>query len=528
MRGNGNFTVPGEPSGPPAGAGPHGGLRCADVSVQFPGDPPVTAVNAVTAEFSAGETHAMVGENGAGKTTLARALGGLIRPTAGDVFVGGARLHSGSVVDARQHGVELVHQHFAQPPDFTVAQTFELFSTGRRPFGAFRARSLRQTARELLADAGIHVDPDARIGSLPVETRQAIEITRALASSPRVLVLDEPTAVLPPQGVEQLFDRLRVLAARGICVIVVLHKLTEVAAVADTVSVLRRGQLVLPPTPAGQFGREDLAEMIMGQASVSAGACEVPPPGPSAPVALRLSGVTCRSGEQDAPLREVSLTVSAGEIVGIAGVEGNGQRSLAEAVTGLVALDAGDIHLADRPVRALSVRERRAAGLRVIPFDRNSEGVSLTSPVWHNYAVGVAGRRVISPRRLRARCREALARWGVTYRAETQPVGDLSGGNVQRVILARELDGDVQLLVAAHPTRGLDVGGGRFVRAALAGAAAGGAGIVLISADLDELYGLAHRIIVLCGGRVAGEFAAPFGERTARAVGRAMTGGEAA
>ncbi|MFF0794856.1 ABC transporter ATP-binding protein [Streptomyces spiralis] len=500
------------------------GLCCRDVTVTF-GE--LTAVDAVTADFASGKVHVLVGQNGAGKTTLSRVLGGLIRPSAGAVAIGGRRLHAGSVLDARSHGVELVHQHFALPPDFMVAEVFELFSAAPRRFGAFGARRVKAEARELLTAAGIDVDPSVRVGRLPVETRQAIEITRALASSPRVLILDEPTAVLPPPAVQRLFERLHELAALGICVIVVLHKLAEVAAVADTVSVLRGGRLVLPPTPAGDVERGNLDALIMGQAPVSAVDREAPPLDPAARTVLNVSGVSCHTGDHDAPVREVSLRVRRGEIVGIAGVEGNGQRSLAEAITGLARLDAGDIHLAGQSVRRSSARERRAQGLRAIPFERNTEGVSLTSTIWENYnasANGTGGRRraLISPRALREQCRTALRPWEVAYRSVSQQIGELSGGNIQRVVLARELRGRAQLLVAAHPTRGLDVGGSRFVRNALTTAADQGAGVLLISSDLDELFALAHRLVVLYAGRIAAEFTAPFDLQN---VGRAMTGG---
>lgn len=514
-----------KPGRSPSGArdeGPMSGLQCRDVTVRF-GE--LIAVDAVTASFPAGGVHVLVGQNGAGKTSLSRVLGGLIRPSGGEVLVGGEKLQSGSVTDARRHGVELVHQHFALPEGFSVAEVFELFNANPRGFlGSFTASRLERETRDLLAEAGIRVDPHAKIEQLPVETRQAIEITRALAGNPQVLVLDEPTAVLLPEAIERLFARLHELAARGLCVIVVLHKLAEVAAVADTVSVLRAGRMVLPPTPAAKVGQHQLAKMIMGDAPTSNSVLDVPRPDPAAPTVLRLSSVSGRTAEHDAPIRDVSLAVRRGEIVGIAGIEGNGQRALAEAIIGLSRPESGDVEFAGRSVGHLSVAQRRAAGVRAIPFERNTEGVSSDNAIWENFCA-LGEDHLISPRRLRAHCREALDSWGVAYRSEAEPIGDLSGGNVQRVVLARELSGSVELLLAAHPTRGLDVGGTQYVHHALVDAARKGTGIVLISSDLDELFEISHRIIVFLGGRAVTEFAPPF---DIQAVGRAMTGSHVA
>ena len=497
-------------------------LKCTGVSVSY-GD--FQALDGVTATFHPGRVHAVVGQNGAGKTTLARVLAGLVDPAEGTVEVGDDLLPGGSVVEARRHGVELVHQHFALPADFTVAQCFELFDDRAGFPGAFSKEGLRRRAGELLARAGADVDPGEMVGRLPIETMQAVEIARALASDPRVLILDEPTAVLPPTAMHRLFERLAALAAQGMCVIVVLHKMREVFAVADTATALRAGKLILGPTPIGELGPAELSRAIIGGASIEA----VPParePASAAPVELRTSDLSARSTAHDASAVNVSMEIRQGEIVGIAGVEGNGQRSLVEAIAGVTPVRGGSIRLGDADVSTASVRERRGRGLRVVPFERNVEGASLSSALWENHAV-MRSRRggwFIRPKALRRRCKEALDRWNVSYRSEDQQAGSLSGGNVQKAILAREITDDLRVLIAAHPTRGLDIAAARDVRAALVAAAASDAAVLVVSADLEEMFEVCHRVLVMLAGQVVATFERPF---DIGLVGAAMVGGEA-
>lgn len=495
-------------------------LTCSGVSVDFGGFP---ALSDVTATFPAGNVHAVVGQNGAGKTTLARVMAGLITPADGAVQVGADRLPGGSVSEARRRGVELVHQHFALPSDFTVAQCFELFNGDSGHVGAFSRKELRRRALALLAGAGADVDPDAVIGRLPIETLQSVEIARALASGPRVLILDEPTAVLPPPAIHALFGRLRALAIEGLCVIVVLHKMREVFGVADTASALRAGRLVLEPTPIGELDPATLSRAIIGGATVHAATSTREPAG-SNPVELEVIGLAARSSAHDASAADVSLRIRQGEIVGIAGVEGNGQRSLVEAIVGVAGVRSGSITLGGTDVSAASVRERRGRGLRVIPFERNAEGVSLSSALWENHAAmrSSRDRLLISPKALKRQCQDALRRWKVSYRSEDQPAGSLSGGNVQKTILAREVTGDLRVLVAAHPTRGLDIAAAEDVRGALVRAAEEGAAVLVVSADLEEMFDVCHRVLVMLGGRVVATFERPFDTEQ---VGAAMVGG---
>jgi simple sugar transport system ATP-binding protein len=455
--------------------------------------------------------HVIVGQNGAGKTTFARVLAGLVEPAEGTVQIGDHLLAGGDVAESRACGVEMVHQHFALPADFTVAQALELFNEERRPFGAFSKAGLVRRARSLLDDAGAGAHPDAVIGRLPIETKQAVEIARALASGPRVLILDEPTAVLPPPAMRGLFDRLRGLAAAGLCVIVVLHKLDEVFAVADTAAALRAGRLVLAPTPIDELEPAELSHAIIGDAAIE-DVPSTPDPAPGGSVELIATGLTARSGSHDAAAADVSLELRRGEIVGIAGVEGNGQRSLVEAIVGVTPLRSGSLALGAVDVSRASVQRRRRCGLRVIPFERNLEGVSLSSALWENHAAMRRGGDgvLLNPKALRERCRAALDKWRVAYRTETETAGNLSGGNVQKTILAREITTDVMVLVAAHPTRGLDIAAARDVRAALVNAAAAGAAVMIVSGDLEEMFGVCHRVVVMFGGRVVASFDRPF------------------
>lgn len=512
------------PATPPALAG-------RKISVSF-GE--LRAVADVSVSFAPGQLHVVVGQNGAGKTTLARVFAGLMRPDTGSVLVDGRDVPVGEVTAARQAGVEMVHQNFTLPPSFTVAEALELFSTRRRAKPAYSLRGLREQWREELQRSGVRVDVGARIRDLPIEAMQAIEITRALAADARILILDEPTGVLPPPAVERLFERLRSLRDSGVTVILVLHKLREVAAIAQTVTVLREGRLVLEPAPVGAIGSGELSDLIVGGALHQR---ETPPVGAAADVVadegrtelLRLGGISTRPTATDPGLDDLSLAIRRGEILGVAGVEGNGQRALVSAITGLEPVTTGAIAFAGEAVTGTRPAHRRARGLRAVPFDRNSQGVSQSSTLWENVAILAVvaghegGRAILRLGRLRETARRAMDHWRVRYRSIDQRAGELSGGNIQRLILARELSVGVRLLIAAQPTRGLDVAATAFVRATLRELRDAEGGVLLISSDLDELFELSDRLVVLLAGRIAAEFRPPF---DVRLVGDAMVGAE--
>lgn len=509
-------------------------LRAEQLTVRF-GD--FTAVDRVSAQFEPGQVHAIVGQNGAGKTTFARALAGIVAPTGGYVELAGRRLIGGDVQAARRAGLDMVHQSFALPPSATVAEAIEMFVPTRRVFAPFRGRQLESKWAGRLAALGADIDVSARISTLPVEALQSIEIARTLAGNARVLILDEPTAVLAPTAVDDLFRRLRRLADDGMTVLIILHKVREVLGVADTVTVLRAGRCVLATHAASGLAAAELAELMVGEAAAGADVRATAAPADTGPyldhvpatrpgrgVGVELLGASTAQVPGDAALAEVEIKVGKGEVVGVAGVEGNGQRSLVNAVLGLQPLTAGLVVLDGADATTMSVAERRRRGLRYIPFERNTEGVSLTSSLWQNMAPALfEGRALVSPRRLRALAKKSLDEWDVRYRDVEQPAGELSGGNIQKLIFARELMTTPTCLVAAHPTRGLDLAASAIVHRALSRLREQGAGVLLVSPDLDELTQLADRIVVLYGGRIVATFTRPFD--LAR-VGRCMVGGE--
>ena len=510
-------------------------LACRNVAVRY-GD--VVALDDVSIAFDRGLIHAVVGQNGAGKTTFARVVSGLVRAQQGAVEIGGAPIPGGNVNDARRAGVELVHQSFALPPSFTVSEAMQFGASG----GTLYTRASLERRWQAHLDAlDVKVSARAQIRTLTVEQQQAVEIARALVSDARLLILDEPTAVLSPEGASKLFERVRRLKERGVTVLLILHKIREVLAIADTVSVLRGGRLVDGPLPAAGIDADMLASMIIGpSARPLAGEDRAALTGAAAPhgeahgapseqsPVVSLRSLSTRPDEDGAPLQAVDFVVRPGEIVGIAGVEGNGQRTLVRAICALADVSGGSVELAGRDVTDASLSQRRAAGLRVIPFERNVEGLSLTSPLWENWSAGRLLARpllsAISPAGLRRDCKSALDAWDVRYADVGQPAGSLSGGNAQKVILSREMDEAGRLIIAAQPTRGLDIGATAFVWEALRKARGRGCGVIFVSSDLDEIFDLADRVVVMLSGRIVAEFRPPF---DLTRVGAAMTGARA-
>ncbi len=499
-------------------------LACDDVTVRY-GD--VVALRNVSIAFDAGGIHAVVGQNGAGKTTFARVCAGIVHPSSGHLSIGGLAVPTGNVTASRLSGVELVHQSFALPPSFTVAEAMEFGSTQRtRP--VFSRRALEGRWREHLARLDVAARLGDRIRDLPVETQQGVEIARALVNRARVLILDEPTAVLAPPAIETLFARVRRLAQSGVTVLVILHKIHEVLGIAQTVTVLRAGALVERLLPASGMNARELAHAIVGSAAVieTANATKRISSFDERAPALQLTDVSTRANASGPPLDRVEFTVGHGEIVGIAGVEGNGQRTLVDALAGFTSIASGRLTCGGTDFTSAPLSDRRKHGMRIIPFERNVEGLSLTSALWQNWSarILVAGRllRFVDPQRLRAATRAAFERWGVRFASVDLPARALSGGNAQKVVFAREIDESASMIVAAQPTRGLDIEATRFVWRALRDARERGCGVLVISSDLDELFDISECIIVLLSGHVAGAFRPPY-DRVA--IGAAMTGG---
>jgi len=479
-----------------------------DVRGLTKGFPGVTALEGASLTAHPGEVHALLGENGAGKSTLLNLLGGLLSPDAGEILLHGRPLHIRTPREAVAAGIGMVHQHFTLVPRFTVLQNVALGVRSGLGLG-WPLAEVRRRLELLAQETGLQVDPDAPTETLEVGARQRVEILKALLWNPSVLALDEPTAVLTPAEVERLFGILRGLAARGQTILLVAHKLDEVLAVADRITVLRDGRTVL------EAERSRVDASILAQAMVGR---PVPPPAPPEPpvpgprVAL-LQGVTVTEAGGGRRLDGVELELREGEIVGVAGVEGNGQRELALVLARRRLPDGGTVELPER--------------VGFIPQDRRSEGLVLDFDVAENLALALHDdprwRRgaALDWKAIRSEASGLIGRHGVRAPGPSTVVRNLSGGNQQKVVVGREMDRDPRLLVAENPTRGLDVGATEFVHGELRRRREGRA-IVLISTDLDEVLALSDRIVVLIRGRLV---EVPAGERTREGVGLRMLGG---
>ncbi|HET9451001.1 MAG TPA: ABC transporter ATP-binding protein [Aggregicoccus sp.] len=466
------------------------------------------ALDGVSLEVRPGEVLAIVGENGAGKTTLMNVLYGLYHPDAGELRFGEELVRLKSPRDAIARGVGMVHQHFMLVPTLSVAENVVLGREPRRRGLVDLDAACAQVAA-VCERFGFRLDPRARVDTLSVGSQQKVEIVKALFGGARVLVLDEPTAVLTPQEAEELFGVMRGLAAEGRSVVFISHKLHEVLRVADRIAVMRRGRIVAQ-LRAAEATPERLAALMVGEGR----APEEPTGGESTPgpVLLEAEGLQAVGDDGLPALRGVGLRVRAGEIVGIAGVDGNGQRELAEVLTGLRPLSGGQGQLLGGPLRGLSAAEARARGVGHIPEDRLLRAVVKGMRVEENVALGRQTRAPFARGPLvdfagrRARTEQLMEAYDVRPRSPEATLASLSGGNQQKVVVARELDAQPRLLVVMQPTRGLDIGAVAQVRARLREARARGAGILLLSLDLDEVLALSDRVYVLYGGRVTGEF----------------------
>jgi simple sugar transport system ATP-binding protein len=489
----------------------------------------------ISLAIRSGEVHALLGENGAGKTTLTRILYGLSQPDSGELRVGGVPTHITSPKEAMAAGIGVVTQEFSLVGPMTVTENVMLASVG---LGAVDRRAAREAVAETAARIGVPVDPDARVERLSVGQRQRVEIIKALHHECRVLILDEPTAVLTPQDADALFSTVRRLRAEGIGVVFITHKLREVVAIADRVTVLRRGRLVATRAVAG-LDTPTIAALMVGDASVlgeadssAAVGAQVVADTSTAPLAEAAAVLEVRDLTLDVDgarrLDGVSLSVAGGEIVGVAGVSGNGQTELVEMLCATSRPTAGSIHVDGVDVTAADPLGRLRAGLGRITEDRRGSVVAHLS-VEQNLVLEDLDRfrryGFTQRRRVREHARRLIAEFDI--RAEPHDaIGGLSGGNLQKVLLARALARRPRALVAAQPTRGLDVGAYAYVHEQLRRLRDEGAGVLVISEDLDELLALADRLVVLYAGRVIGEL--PRREATVAEVGLLMTGHERA
>lgn len=487
-------------------------LRLAGISKRFGS---VQANDNITLEVAAGEIHCLLGENGAGKSTLMNILYGLVRPDAGEIFLDSRPVAIHSPHQAIESGIGMVHQHFMLVPTLTVAENVIL---GTRPLFSLRRlretvirdrRAIERQVGEVAQRYGLKINPAARVSTLSVGEQQRVEIVKALYRGVNLLILDEPTAVLTPQETADLFKTLRSFAASGLSIILITHKLYEVMAISDRVTVLRDGKVV-GRRATRETDMHELAGLMVGRDVRLT--VDKQPAHPGAP-ALMIDRLTVVDDAGRRLLDNLSLQVAAGEILGVAGVDGNGQRELALAITGVLQPTSGDIVVNGQSLIGRTPRQIAEAGVRHIPEDRQQMGLILEFPVADNFVLKAFNRSpytvrgLLQPSAIAAYAQTLIERFDVRTPSPTLPVANLSGGNQQKVVLGRELDSQPRVLVAAQPTRGLDVGATEYVHKALLAQRDVGCAILLISTELEEVLALSDRIIVLYEGRIVGEVA---------------------
>jgi simple sugar transport system ATP-binding protein len=496
-------------------------LEMSHIRKEFPG---VVANDDVSFDLRDGEVHALLGENGAGKSTLMNILYGLYHPDEGTIRINGKDVRLGSPRAAIDAGVGMVHQHFMLIPVMTVAENIVLANEPVKDGFLLDVTAAEARVRELSERHGLAVDPRAKIERITVGQQQRVEILKALYRNAEILILDEPTAVLTPQEAQELFEIVRSLTAQGTSIIFISHKLNEVLEIADRITVLRRGKLV-ETLPAAGATEQGLARLMVGRDVLLR--VDKTPAHPSEPL-LRVEDAHVRDERGIERVRGVSFEVRAGEIVGIAGVDGNGQTELIDALTGLYRLDGGRIVVGGEDVSHMSVRGHFDAGLGHIPEDRQRRGLVLEFSIAENIALHDYRKPPVSslgwlyPGRLVEQAKRLIQEFDVRGGGPQTPSGGLSGGNQQKVVLAREIDRDPKVLIAAQPTRGLDVGAIEFVHRRLVEERDEGRGVLLVSLELEEILSLSDRILVMYEGQIVGEFPP---SATEEELGIAMTGG---
>ncbi len=483
-------------------------LEARGITKAFPG---VLANDHVDFQLEKGEIHALLGENGAGKTTLMNILYGLYHPDEGEIYVNGQKVEMDSPSDAIKLGIGMVHQHFMLVPVMTVAENMmlgmESATPGARwlgPLSFLDRRKVESEVRELSEKYGLEVDPTAPIHTLPVGVQQRVEILKALYRKANILILDEPTAVLTPQEAEELFEVMRSLKKQGVSIIFITHKLKEVFAVADKITVMRAGKVVGHVLPKDAT-ESMLASMMVGREVILT--VEKGPARPGAPV-LEVQDLHVRDDRGLPAVNGVSFTVHEGEVLGIAGVQGNGQSELVEALTGLRKIESGKVLMGGDEITDATPREVLETGVSHIPEDRQKRGLVLSYPIADNlvlctyykppFAHGIVMHREAIDEQAERLIREFDIRTPSAY----TPAGTLSGGNQQKVIVARELTRPYNLLIAAQPTRGLDVGSIEFIHKRIVEQRDEGHAVLLVSAELDEILSLSDRIAVMYKGEI--------------------------
>jgi general nucleoside transport system ATP-binding protein len=492
----------------------------------------LTANDRIPLTVRGGEIHVLVGENGAGKSTLMGILSGTVRPDEGQVLVRGEDVTGYSPRAAIVKGVGMVHQHFRLVGAFTVAQNIAL---GFEPRGRFRtldAAASRESARTVSDQFGLALDPDAVVNDLPVGLQQRVEIVKTLMRKAHVLIFDEPTAVLTEEESAALFAILRKLREDGRAIIFITHKLREALALADTISVLRRGKLVATRKP-GETSVAELGTLMVGRAVATVrqetkgqetagqengAGTAAPAPREAAPLLAVRDAALRPKTLHSVPVRDLTIEAHPGELVSVLGVDGNGQQEIISLLTGTERPDEGTVTVNGRDLTGQRPGAFLAAGLGVVPADRQREGLVLPMSIARNLLLDRRRERrffwarglLLNERAVNAYAREMMEKYDIRAQRPEQPVASLSGGNQQKVVLARELERDVSVLVAANPTRGLDVGSIEYVHAKLLELKARGRAVVVVTSDLDEATALSDVICVLYRGAIAGVVRPPF------------------
>ena len=493
------------------------------VSMEFPG---VLANDDVSLEIKKGEVFALVGENGAGKSTLMNILYGINTPTNGEVYVKGRRIEHFSPKAAIERGVGMVHQHFMLVPSFTVAQNIVLSREPRRLGVFFDNAGAERETRGLVEEYGLEVDPAATVRDISVGLQQRVEILKTLYRGADILILDEPTAVLTPQETDELFDVIRrIVREKQMTVIIITHKLYEVMAISDRVGVMRQGRL------AGLENTRNVNEKILASMMVGRPVLfdHLEKTGETGDVVIGVEDLRVGDNRGLEAVRGVSLSVRAGEVLGIAAIEGNGQSELLEAICGLRRAESGHVRIGGEDVTNRSPGEIRARGLANIPEDRLATGVDKFASVTDNLLVGRQRDKEFNALGFHQKrssieryASELYERFDIRGAGVDTEVGSMSGGNMQKVVVAREFSYDTPALVISQPTRGVDIGAMEFIHTRIIEKRNSGCAVLLSSADLDEVFRLSDRIITLYEGRVTGEFRAD--SITKEEIGYYMTG----
>ena len=473
-------------------------MKVDGVSKAFPG---ILANDNITFDLKEGEIHALLGENGAGKTTLVGILFGLLRPDAGRILVNGKELESGNPREAIVHGLGFVQQHYSLVPTLTVIENLILSSH----YGSNRALSreqIEQRTVEISRRHNLTLDLATKVERLSVGDQQHVELIKTLMGSPRILILDEPTALLSAEEVEKLWQILRDLANQGVGIILIGHKLEDVLAIADRITVLRRGRVVATVS-ADEVNAAQLGDMMVGRLAAQASESRDTAPPSAASAALEVRRLSVSGDRRPNLVKDISFSVKCGEVVGVAGIVGNGQEELLEALVGIGSANGGTILLHGEDIFGLSIRQRQARGLAFVPGDRHRDGLIGTISVADNLALSANGQPAISRlgildlNMIETRARRLMKRFGISAPHAHAYAATLSGGNQQKLILARELARDPKVVLCCYPTRGLDFASTAAVHQELRFAAVRGAAVVVVSIDLSELIALASRLIVI-------------------------------